>query len=141
MAPSAMIVTPEAPVNAVKNAQAASDTSASPPRHPAEQRIGQPHETTWRIALAEQVSGESEKRNRGQEWQIGNTQNLERDIHQIGIVALKTQHGAGSDDRKQRSAENSQQRENDGERNHCGALLLMPVAIWKTSRTTDTAKR
>ena len=110
-------------------------------RHPAEQRIRQPHETLRRLALAEQVTGECEQRNRRQKRQIGNTQDLERDIHEVGVVALKTQHGAGCDYRKQRCAEDGQQGKNDGERNHCGALFFMPVATWKISRMTDTAKR
>ena len=38
-------------------------------------------------------------------------------------------------------AEDREQRQYDGQDDHVGACPFLPVAIWKISRMTDTAKR
>jgi hypothetical protein len=104
-------------------------------------RIGEPNETARCMTLAEQVTREGEERDCGQERQIRDAQYLERDVHEIGVVALEAQHCACRDHGEQRRTEYRQQDENEREYDHRGALFPIPVAIRNTSRMTETRKR
>ena len=64
--PRAMIVTPEAPLNAVKTAVANTATTARPPGTHPNIACASANESPRRLAFREHISGECEQRDRDQ---------------------------------------------------------------------------
>ena len=89
-APSAMIVTPDAPVKAVNNAHATSEIIARPPGSQPSSACERRTNRARRLPCAQQESGEREQRNRDEHGRFGQAEELDRDDGQIDALALET---------------------------------------------------
>ena len=85
-----MIVTPEAPVNAVNIAQATSEMIASPPGSQPSSACERRTKPRRRLPCAQQETGEREQRNRDEHGRFGQAEELDRDDGQIDSLALET---------------------------------------------------
>ncbi len=103
------MVTPEAPVNAVKNAHATRDTIGQTGRHPAEQGAGQAYQSLRCIAFTEQVAGECEQGYRQQNRHFCNTVKLDGHCLQINVGLVKIPECTRRDDGEQRRTQQNQQ--------------------------------
>ena len=74
-----MIVTPEAPVNAVNNRASDERDDREAAGQPAEQRLRQAHQPRRRLPALKQESREREQRNRDEHRRFGQAEELDRD--------------------------------------------------------------
>ncbi len=79
--------------------------------HPAEPGVGQIDQARRRLALAEQVTGEGEQRDRDQYRHFGEPVYLDTDDRQVDVLAVETEHRAKRDDDEQRCAQDGQQQQ------------------------------
>ncbi len=108
---------PDAPVNAVKSAQLATVTIASPPGKPAEERLGQAHEALRGVAFAEHVAREREERQRRQDRRVRDAVELDRHHREVDAARGESGQRARCDHREERRP---QQRECDEEHGYAG---------------------
>ena len=85
-----MIVTPEAPVNAVNNAQATSEMIASPPGNQPSSACDRRTNRAGACPALNRKPGEREQRNRDEHGRFGQAEELDRDDGQIDSLAART---------------------------------------------------
>ena len=122
-APSATIVTPDAPVRAVNKAQAMKPTMARPAGIRTEQRLDQRHQSLRGLGLGHQVAGEGEERQRRQELLVRQVVDVDRHRGEVDADRHEPQHGRRQHHREQRRAEERHQDDQgDARPDHCASL-------------------
>jgi hypothetical protein len=98
------MVTPEAPVKAVKRAQAKSATTAKPPgNHPISALetftkrlgVGNLHQTTRGLAFRQDITGKGKEGDRNEHWCAGQPVHLDGYYRRIDAHEIEVQQCAG----------------------------------------------
>ena len=104
----ATMVTPDAPVRAVKTAQATKSHDGQTGGHPTEQRAGEIHEPFRCLRRHHEVAGEGEERQCHQQRRVGDAVQLDGHHGQVDTRRIEAEHRRRHHDGEQRCTEDGQ---------------------------------
>jgi hypothetical protein len=107
-----------------------------PAGHPAEEHIGDAHQAMRRLRFGQQVTGESEQRDREQYGHLRDAVDRDDDDRQIHILVRETQHHARRDHREQRCTEQHHGDERKTGQDHSASLRPRACCACCTKRNT-----